>query len=94
MHTGAELQMLHEGGWWPVKLLERRAANLRLNEPAAYRVAAIGYAVRRWAVRSELRPAAASSLAVPASQEATQAVTLAATPAATQAVDLPGACTA
>ena len=25
-----------------VKLLERRAANLRLNEPAAYRVSAIG----------------------------------------------------
>ena len=19
MHTGAELQMLHEGGWWPVR---------------------------------------------------------------------------
>ena len=35
-----------------VKLLERRAANLRLNEPAAYRVAAIGYGVRRWALAS------------------------------------------
>ena len=35
-----------------MKLLERRAANLRLNEPAAYRVAAIGYGVRRWALAS------------------------------------------
>ena len=48
-----------------MKLLERRAANLRLNEPAAYRVAALGYPVQRWASRDELRRAASRPALMP-----------------------------
>ena len=39
-----------------MKLLERRAANLRLGELAAYRVSAIGYPVQRWAANRNPNP--------------------------------------
>ena len=45
---GTPLDMMHEGGWWPVVTLERRQANAKMGEPMSFRVQAIGYQVERW----------------------------------------------
>ena len=57
---GARLELLYEGGWWPVTVLEKRQADAQADTAPSLHVQAIGYDVKSWAGLSAFRlPSAA-----------------------------------
>ena len=53
VRVGQQLEMRHEEGWWPVKVLEAAA---RRKGASSYLVEAVGYGVQRRAAARLLRP--------------------------------------
>ena len=56
LRMGDEVEALHEGGWWHVVLKHRVPGNVRLGEPPAFIVEAVGYGVTREVRLDDLRP--------------------------------------
>ena len=49
-------QVLHEGGWWDVKVCRRLPGNARLGGATRFEVEAVGYGVKRTVDTTLMRP--------------------------------------
>ena len=58
LHVGNEVDAFHEGGWWAVRIISRRAASVRLGEEPQFVVEAVGYGIQRTVSAANLRPCA------------------------------------
>ena len=58
LHVGNEVEAFHEGGWWSVRIISRRAASVRLGEEPQFVVEAVGYGIQRTVGAANLRPCA------------------------------------
>jgi hypothetical protein len=58
LHVGNEVEAFHEGGWWSVRIISRRAASVRLGEEPQFVVEAVGYGIQRTVSAANLRPCA------------------------------------
>ena len=57
VQLGETVDLLHDGGWWPVVVRQRRQQPARAGDGCLCLIAACGYAVKeRWVPSAQLRP--------------------------------------